>query len=90
LKSLKYFYEVEFNKPGGMIAPILVEPTYEDGSIENFKHHKVRKNNDTARKVYAVLKAKKKIQIDPKLQTADIDVTNAPRPLKEVVKSKFD
>jgi hypothetical protein len=29
-KSPKYFYEVEFNKPGGMIMPILVEITYED------------------------------------------------------------
>ena len=27
LKSPKYFYEVEFNKPGGMIMPILVEIT---------------------------------------------------------------
>ena len=35
LKSPKYFYEVEFNKPGGMIMPILVEITYEDGTKEN-------------------------------------------------------
>jgi hypothetical protein len=91
LKSPKYFYEVEFNKPGGMIMPILVELTYEDGSIENFKYPAQiwRKNNDTARKVYATEKAIKKIQIDPKLQTADIDVTNNTWP-KEVVKSKFD
>jgi hypothetical protein len=36
----------------------------------------LEKNNDTARKVYATEKAIKKIQIDPKLETADIDVTN--------------
>ena len=35
LKSPKYFYEVEFNKPGGMIMPILVEITYEDGTVDN-------------------------------------------------------
>jgi hypothetical protein len=29
----KYFYEVEFNKPGGMIMPILVEITYEDDTV---------------------------------------------------------
>jgi uncharacterized protein YhbP (UPF0306 family) len=46
-------------------------------------------NNDTARKVYATEKAIKKIQIDPKLETADIDVTNNTWP-KEIVKSKFD
>jgi hypothetical protein len=33
----KYFYEVEFNKPGGMIMPILVEITYEDDTVDNFK-----------------------------------------------------
>jgi hypothetical protein len=30
----KFFYEVEFNK-GGMMMPILVEITYEDGTVEN-------------------------------------------------------
>ena len=91
LNSPKYFYEVEFNKPGGMIMPILVEITYEDGTVDNYKYPAQiwRKNNDTAKKVYATEKAIKKIQIDPKLETADIDVTNNTWP-KEEVKSKFD
>ena len=91
LKSPKYFYEVEFNKPGGLIMPILVELTYEDGSTENFKYPAQiwRKGNDTARKVYVTEKAIKKIQIDPKLETADIDVTNNTWP-KQEVKSKFE
>jgi hypothetical protein len=49
----------------------------------------LEKNNDTARKVYATEKAIKKNSIDPKLETADIDVTNNTWP-KEIVKSKFD
>ncbi len=91
LKSPKYFYEVEFNKPGGMLMPIIVELTYEDNTTETFKYPAQiwRKNNDTAKKVYATEKAIKKIQIDPKLETADIDVTNNTWP-KEEVKSKFD
>jgi len=91
LKSPKYFYEVEFNKPGGMIMPILVEITYEDDTVENFKYPAQiwRKNNESAKKVYATEKAIKKIQIDSKLETADIDVTNNTWP-KEIVKSKFD
>ncbi len=91
LKAPKYFYEVEFNKPGGMIMPILVEITYEDGTKEEFKYPAQiwRKNNDTAKKVYATEKAIKSIQIDPKLLTADIDVTNNTWPKVEV-KSKFD
>jgi hypothetical protein len=91
LKSPKYFYEVEFNKPGGMIMPILVEITYEDGTVDNFKYPAQiwRKSNDSAKKVYATEKAIKKIQIDPKLETADIDVTNNTWP-KEELKTKFD
>lgn len=91
LKTPKYFYEVEFNKPGGMIMPILVEITYEDGTKEEFKYPAQiwRKNNDTAKKVYATEKAIKSIQIDPKLLTADIDVTNNSWPKVEV-KSRFD
>jgi hypothetical protein len=91
LKTPKYFYEVTFNKPGGMIMPILVEITYEDDTKESFKYPAQiwRKNNDTAKKVYATAKAIKKIQIDPKLETADIDVTNNSWP-KEEVKSKFE
>jgi hypothetical protein len=91
LNAPKFFYEVEFNKPGGLIMPILVELTYEDGTTENFKYPAQiwRKNNDTAKKVYATSKAIKKIQVDPRLETADIDVSNNSWP-KEEVKSKFD
>jgi hypothetical protein len=91
IKAPKYFYEVEFNKPGGMIMPILVELTYEDGSKQNFQYPAQiwRKNNDTAKKVYATEKAIKSIQIDPKLLTADIDVSNNAWPKVEE-KSKFD
>jgi uncharacterized GH25 family protein len=48
-----------------------------------------RKNNQTASRVFATDKPVKKITIDPKLQTADIDVTNNTWP-KQAVKSKFD
>jgi hypothetical protein len=91
LKNPKYFYEVEFNKPGGMPMPIIVQITYEDGTVDNYKYPAQiwRKNNETAKKVYAVSKVIKQIQIDPKLETADIDVTNNTWPKVEV-KSKFD
>jgi hypothetical protein len=91
MKNPKYFYEVEFNKPGGMLMPIIVELTYDDNSKENFKFPAQiwRKNNETAKRVFATEKAIKTIQIDPKLETADIDVTNNTWPKAEV-KSKFD
>ena len=91
IKNPKYFYEVEFDKPGGMLMPIIVEITYEDDSKENFKFPAQiwRKSNQTAKRAFATEKVIKKIQVDPKLETADIDVTNNSWP-KENVKSKFD
>nr|WP_315195834.1 M1 family metallopeptidase [uncultured Flavobacterium sp.] len=91
LKNPKYFYEVEFNKPGGMPMPIIVQITYEDGTVDNYKYPAQiwRQNNETAKKVYATSKVIKQIQIDPKLETADIDVTNNSWPKVEV-RSKFD
>jgi hypothetical protein len=91
IKSPKYFYEVEFNKPGGMIMSILVEITYEDGTKDNYQYPAQiwRKGNESAKKVYATEKRIKSIQIDPKLLTADIDVSNNSWPKVEE-KSKFD
>jgi hypothetical protein len=56
---------VEFNKPGGMIMPILVEITYEDDTVDNFKYPaNLEKKVMIVQKVYATEKAIKKIQID--------------------------
>ncbi len=91
LKSPKFFYEVEFDKPGGLIMPIIVELQFEDGTSETkvFPAQIWRKNNNTAKKVFATEKKVVKIQLDPKLETADIDVNNNSWPKVEA-KSKFD
>jgi hypothetical protein len=91
LKAPKYFYEVSFDKPGGMLMPIIVELTFEDGTTEihRFPVQIWRKNNQTASRVFATDKPVKKITLDPKLETADIDITNNVWPKSEV-KSKFD
>ena len=91
LKAPKYFYEVEFEKLGGMIMPILVELQFEDGSTENhtFPAQIWRKNNETAKRVFATDKKVVKIQLDSKLETADVDTNNNVWPSTEV-KSKFD
>ena len=33
-KEKKYHYEITYNKPGGLVMPIIVEFTYKDGSKE--------------------------------------------------------
>lgn len=91
LKNPQYFYEVEFEKPGGMLMPIIAELQFEDGTTEvhKFPAQIWRRNNDTAKRVFATDKKVVKIQLDPKLETADIDVSNNVWP-KEEKPSKFD
>jgi hypothetical protein len=91
LKQPKYFYELTFNKPGGMLMPIIVQLNYEDGTSETqtFPVQIWRKNNQGAIRVIATEKKVVRFQLDPKLQTADIDVTNNMWP-REAVKTKFD
>jgi len=91
LKQPKYFYEVTFDKPGDMLMPIIAELTFEDGSTETstFPVQIWRKNNQTASRVFATDKPVKKITVDPKLETADIDVANNTWP-KQETQSKFD
>jgi DNA-dependent RNA polymerase auxiliary subunit epsilon len=91
LKSPKYFYQVTFDKPGGLVMPIIVELTFEDGTKENhhFPAQIWRMNDKEAIRTFATQKAITKINVDPKQETADIDVSNNTWP-KEQLKSKFD
>lgn len=91
LASPKYFYEVTFEKPGDMLMPVIAELTFEDGTSEiyTFPVQIWRKNQQAVSRVFATQKVVKKITVDPKLQTADVDVTNNVWP-KEEAKSKFD
>ncbi len=91
LKNPKFFYEVIFDKPGGLIMPILVTLEFEDGTFEEHKFPEQiwRKNNQTATRVFATAKKIAKIQLDKKLQTADINLENNFWP-RVVTPSKFD
>ncbi len=91
LVAPKYFYEVTFNKPGGLVMPIIAELTYEDGTTETqtFPAQIWRMNDNEVTRTFATQKVVTKIVVDPKLETADVDVTNNTWP-KQEVKSKFD
>lgn len=87
----KYFYEVTFDKPGGIPMPLIVEYTYADGSKENITYPPEiwRKNDKEVKRVIASGKELIGIEVDPKAETADIDTTNNSWPMKEV-KSDFE
>jgi len=87
----KYFYEVTFDKPGGIPMPLIVEYTYADGTREHITYPAEvwRKNDEEIKKVIASTKELVGIMIDPKAETADIDVTNNAWP-REPQKSDFE
>ena len=91
LREPKYFYQVTFDKPGGLVMPIIVEITFEDGTTENhyFPAQIWRMNDKEVSRTFATDKVISKIVVDPKLETADIDANNNTWPKTEV-KSKFD
>ncbi len=91
LKKLpKYMYQVEFEKPGGLVLPIIVELTYADGTKKREKYPaEIWKKDDT--KVYKVFTSDKEIKsivLDPDLETADIDTKNNSWPKQ--TETKFD
>ncbi|MGC6430126.1 MAG: M1 family metallopeptidase [Jejuia sp.] len=86
-----YFYEVTFEKPGGLVMPIILELTYEDGTKERKKYPAQiwRHNDNEVKKVFRTQKAITGIVIDPDLETADIDTSNNAWP-KKVEESEFE
>ncbi|MFD2528623.1 M1 family metallopeptidase [Polaribacter marinaquae] len=74
----KYFYEVTYNKPGGLVMPIIVELTYADGTKEKktYPAQIWRYNDKQVTKAIHSDKQITKIVIDPDLETADVDVSN--------------
>tara|TARA_B110000091_G_scaffold212639_1_gene259799 strand:- start:197 stop:2401 length:2205 start_codon:yes stop_codon:yes gene_type:complete len=80
-----FIYSVEFEKPGGLVMPIIVELTYDDGSTERqtFPAQIWMKDDTTVKRVFTSSKEIKNITIDPDFETADVDTSNNSWPKKE-------
>tara|TARA_B110000977_G_scaffold32038_1_gene42435 strand:+ start:301 stop:2610 length:2310 start_codon:yes stop_codon:yes gene_type:complete len=91
VKEPKYFYEVTFNKPGGIPMPLIVEYTYADGTTKSITYPAEiwRKSDAEVKTVLSTEKEIVGIVVDPKAETADIDTTNNSWP-KEEARSEFD
>ncbi|MDG2371494.1 MAG: M1 family metallopeptidase [Flavobacteriaceae bacterium] len=91
INTPKYFYEIEFEKPGGLVMPLIVEYSYKDGTKERVKYpvQVWRKNDSLVRKVLATNKELIGVKVDPDRETADIDNSNNSWP-KEKSISDFD
>ena len=91
VKEPKYFYEVTFNKPGGIPMPLIVEYSYADGTKEliTYPAEIWRKSDKEVKRVLSTEKEILGIVVDPKAETADIDTTNNTWPKAET-RSEFD
>ncbi len=71
-------YEISFLNKGGLVMPIIVEFTFEDGTKETQRLPAQiwRKNENKVTKVFLTNKKAISIQLDPMRETADIDESN--------------
>ncbi|HLT33159.1 MAG TPA: hypothetical protein VKZ98_05160, partial [Aquaticitalea sp.] len=82
---------VTFEKPGGLVMPIIVEYIYEDGTSQTEKYPAEiwRLNDNEVSKAIASDKEIVSIVVDPNDETADIDTSNNSWP-KKMEQSQFD
>ena len=87
----KYHYEITYNKPGGLVMPIIVEFTFKDGTRERktYPAQIWRYNDKEITKVFSSNKEVTNIALDPDLETADVDITNNNFPKKDNSKFKL-
>ncbi len=73
-----YAYQIDFVNKGGLVMPIILEFTFEDGTKLNDKSSAQiwRKNEQKVSKTYYFDKKLKSVQLDPMRETADIDTSN--------------
>lgn len=73
-----HFYEITFRNKGGLIMPIIIEFTKEDGEKQVFRIPAEiwKLDNNTVTKVFIIDQKANQIELDPFLETADIDRGN--------------
>lgn len=83
-ESKKNFYELVFSNKGGLVMPIIIEWTFNDGTkeLDRIPAYIWRKDENNVTKVFAKDKQVVSIQIDPYRETADIDESNNAWPRK--------
>ena len=82
----KNYYELHFSNKGGLVMPVILEWTYEDGSteIERIPVEIWRKNENDFTKVFVKDKEVTGIRVDPYRETADIDLSNNNWPVRQM------
>ena len=71
-------YQLDFTNKGGLVMPIILEFTFEDGTkLEDKRPAQIWRHNEKNVKLFYVFDKKlKSIQVDPMKETSDIDEKN--------------
>ncbi|BDX05047.1 M1 family metallopeptidase [Planctobacterium marinum] len=87
------YYVMEFSNIGGLVMPIIIEATYKDGTKERIYYPAEiwRRSPKQVQKLLVTPKEKElvSIEVDPRWETADVDVTNNHYPRK-IIESRIE
>jgi hypothetical protein len=80
------YYELTFTNEGGLVMPLILEWTFEDGTkeIERIPVEIWRKNENRITKVFVKDKVVTSVILDPFKETADIDESDNAWPVREM------
>ncbi len=90
LKEDKHYYALDFSNKGGLVMPIILGMTFTDGSTEEIRLPAEiwRRSPSNIRKLFVFDKELQQIEVDPKWETADVDIENNHYPRK-IIKSRL-
>ena len=91
LDTPKNFYIIGFENIGGLVMPLILEAEFVDGTKHTFRFPAEvwNKNNERIKKLVITDKEIVRLQLDPRLETADINVDNNSFPPR-ITKSRFE
>ncbi|NVJ60181.1 MAG: M1 family metallopeptidase [Gammaproteobacteria bacterium] len=93
IKEDKNYYVLNFSNLGGLVMPILLELTFEDGTVENMAIPAEiwRRNPQQVSKLIVTEKSKllKSVVVDPGWETADVDIENNYYP-RRIIPSRIE
>ena len=90
IKEDKNYYVLDFTNRGGLVMPIILGLTYADGSTSEMRMPAEiwRRSPKRVKKLLVLDKELKQIVIDPKWETADVDVENNYYP-RQIIESRL-
>ncbi|WP_321394141.1 M1 family metallopeptidase [Emcibacter sp.] len=92
LEDKSHIYMLDLSNKGGLVMPVYVEVTYADGKKEEFRWAAEiwKKDSKHISKMLLSDKPIVAVQLDPHLETADVDTDNNHFPRKINEESRFD